>query len=238
MSGIGEFMRRGDILKKIRLIYYLLICILVFAGTVFVKAARHTDGGSLSESLRYKPVVIYGSNFKRQYINSPAAGTPDIEKLGAEGAGILREGGTDAEFLAVPENGLDPYGASAALLKGRLKSGRDCILLDLGRAQTKHGSRFIIGGDTYCPINMIVAKNSDSVDKSILFAGRIKYIINSGYKELPVYITESDGGDYNQGMGYIGLTVEIGDAANTFAEAETTSSMFFAAVGDAISEHD
>lgn len=223
-------------MKKIRLIYYLSICILVLGGIMFVRANRNKSTGSFIENLRDKTIIVYSSNFKRQYINSSGGSMSDIEKLGMESAGLLRGGGLDALFYRISDNGVDPYTASSAFLGSNLKTGGEYILLDMSRAQTKHGSKFTAGGNTCCPINIIISKKSKSFEKSMLFAGKIKYIIDNRYKELPVYITESDEGDYNQGMGYIGLLVEVGDAANTFNDAERTGKIFCSAVKDAVSE--
>lgn len=216
--------------KRIKLFYYFSIVLLVAAGILFVVSNRYGRVVKVMENLKDKHVVFYSSNFKRMYLDSSGGPMKDMEKLTAEGTEKLKKKGYDSIQIRVEEGNADPYSQSGIYLERDLKSGIKCILIDLSRAQSKFGSKYKLGDVTACPIVITVSKSSRSYGDSLLFAGRIKYAIADKYKDLPVRIVESNEGDYNQSRGYIGLLVEIGDAENTFKEAERSLNIFCDAV--------
>lgn len=227
---IGNIIMGVVPVKRIRVLYYFSIGILVIAGILFVRSNRYGKAVKVMENLKDKPVVFYSSNFKRLYLNSSGGLMKDLEKLTAEGTEDLKKKGYDSMQIKTEEGDADPYTQSGIYLDRSLKKGTKYILIDLSRAQSKFGSKYKCGDFTACPITITVSKSSKSYGGSLLFAGRVKYAIADKYKDLPVSIVESSEGDYNQSMGYIGLLVELGDAENTFGEAERSLNIFCDAV--------
>lgn len=221
--------------KRINLLYYFSIFVLIIAGLLFVRANRYGKVVKVMENLKDKPVVFYSSNFKRLYLNSSGGLMSDMEKLAGEGSGILKNRGIDSMQMKIEEGTLDPLSQSGLFIERNLEKNVKYILIDLGRAQSKFGSKYKCGDSYACPIFITVSKTSSSYSNSLLFAGRIKYAIADKYKDLPVSIVESRASDYNQSKGYIGLLVEIGDAENTFGEAEKSLNIFCDAAVQVIS---
>jgi stage II sporulation protein P len=217
-------------MKKIRLLYYLSVLLLIAGGVLFVRLNRYGSAIRVIENFGGKTMVFYSSTFKREYLNSSGGSIRDMDKLCAEGSDELRKAGLDSLSMKIADGTSDPYTLSEKYLNENLKKGSKYILIDLSRAQTEYGSRYKCGGEMYCPITITISKKSLSYDESLIFAGRIKYILDNKCKDLPVRIVESTSGDYNQSKGYIGMLVEIGDSANTFGDAEKSLRIFCDAI--------
>lgn len=206
-------------MRRIVFIHLLSIVVLIIGGILFVKANRHESTVKIIENLKDKDVVFYSSNLKRAYINFKTGETPDMEKLCTLGLNYMKENGINASSLKIEPGDLDPYSLSGVYLDKNLMKDKKYILVDLNRNMTKHGSKYKGQNGNCCPISIILSKKSKSYDQSLLFAGRVKSLIDKKYTTLPVHIISTDSEDYNQSKGYIGMLVELGDAANTYDEA-------------------
>lgn len=207
-------------LKRLKLVLYLSIAALIAGGMLFVKNNRYEQAVKIMEDLKDKTMVFYSSNFERAYIGSGESQSNDMEKLCMEGTRIVQNSGLNSEYVKLYPGNYDPYTLSSLELQKTLKKEVKYILVDISRGQSRHGEKFKTGEKYSCPITIIISKKSSSHDQSILFAGRVKALIDKKYGNLPVQIEASDTAEYNQGKGYIGMLVELGDAVNTYDEAE------------------
>lgn len=206
-------------MRLINFILYLSIAALIAGGLLFVKNNRDEHAVKIIEDLRDKTMIFYSSNIKRGYLDSPNGDISDMERLCTEGASIIKSNGLNSVFLKINEGNHDPYTLSGLYLKKTLKKDIKYILVDISRGQSKHGEKYQAGDKTCCPIKIILSKGAPSYDQSLLFAGRVKSVIDKEYARLPVLLVTDETSDYNQGMGYIGMLVELGDSENTLDEA-------------------
>ncbi|HBM76049.1 MAG TPA: hypothetical protein DD429_10940 [Clostridiaceae bacterium] len=217
-------------MRRVKFLYYISIAALIAVGVLFVKANRYKSTISMVSTIKDKIIVMYSSNFKRMYEDSKQRETGDMAMLCIEGVSLLKDGGLNSVYLRLGEGTEDPYTLSGLYLEKNLDKKYKYVLIDISRAQTKYGRKYDIANKVCCPISMIISKKSTSYDDTLLFAGRIKSIIDKKYGTLPVHIITVDDGDYNQSMGSMGMTVEIGDAANTYDEARECLRIFCSAV--------
>ena len=221
-------------MKYIKYLYFLSIAALILGGTLFIKAHRHESTVKIIEDLRSKSIIMYSSNFRRLYIDSLSGEVKDMEKLCIEGSSILKKSGLDCSFLKTQDGNVDPYALSGASLDKNLNKNNKYILIDISRNQSRHGAKYSIGKSNCTPISIVLSKKSKSYEDSLLIAGRLKSIIDKKYETLPLQIVHSDFGEYNQGKGYIGMLLEIGDAANTYDEAMESLKIFCEALKEVV----
>lgn len=215
----------GNNLKLINLLFYLSIFILIICGMLFVKQNRYDSVTNILEDVYEKPIIIYSSNFKRAYINHEESDIKDMDRLSIECTSTLKEYGFLSNHLKMEDEDIDPYTLSSKYLDNYIKKGKKYILIDITRNKSSHGEKVIIDNASYCPISIIISKNSDCFDNSLLFAGRIKSIIENKYTNMKIQIEQVEE-EYNQGKGYIGFMLEIGDSANTYDEAKNSIKIF------------
>lgn len=213
-------------MKRIQLTYYVFILLFITAGLLFVKANRDDKVVGVIENLMDKTIVMYSSNNKRMYINSENTGINNMNTLCIEGTSYLKSGGLNPVHFKIEGEDSYPYNLSQDFLEKNLRKNEKYVLIDVSRGQTRYGSKFIAREKACAPIYIILSKNSKSYDSSLLFAGRIKWIIDDKYKTVPVQIISAVGQDYNQSMGHIGMLIEFGDAANTYDEARESLKIF------------
>lgn len=207
-------------MKHINILLYLSIIALIAGGLWFVKNNRYEKTVKMIEDLRDKTMVFYSSNFKRMYTESIQDQTGDMERLCIQGTESMKSGGLNSLYLKIDGGNLDPYTLSGLCLEKNLKKYEEYILVDISRGQSRHGGKYAAGGGNSCPITIILSKKSQSYDESLLFAGRVKSIIDKKYTDLPIRIVTQDNDSYNQSKGYIAMLVELGDAANTYEDGK------------------
>ena len=215
----------GSNLKLVNLLLYLSIFVLIICGMLFVKQNRYDSVSNILEDVYEKPVIIYSSNFKRAYINHEESNVKDMDRLSMECTSKLKDYGFLSNHLKIEDADVDPYTLSSKYIDNYMKRGKKYILIDIIRNKSSHGEKFVIDDISYCPISIIISKNSDCYDNSLLFAGRIKSIIESKYTNMKIQIKQVEE-EYNQSRGYIGFMLEIGDSANTYDEAKNSISIF------------
>jgi stage II sporulation protein P len=221
-------------MNRIRYLYFLSIAALIFGGFLFVKAHRYENTVKIIEDLKSKSIIIYSSNFRRLYIDSRDGGIKDMEKLCMEGSNIIKNSGLDCTFLKILDGNEDPYTLSGIYIDKYLNKNNKYILIDISRNQSRRGEKYNVGQSKCSSISIILSRKSKSYDDSLLFAGRVKSIIDKKYDILPVQIIHTDSDDYNQSKGYISMLVEIGDAANTYDEAMQSLKIFSEALIEVI----
>ena len=221
-------------MKYIKYLYFLSIAALILGGTLFIKAHRHESTVKIIEDLRSKSIIMYSSNSRRLYIDSLSGEVKDMEKLCIEGSSILKKSGLDCSFLKTQDGNVDPYALSGASLDKNLNKNNKYILIDISRNQSRHGAKYSIGKSNCAPISIVLSKKSKSYEESLLIAGGLKSIIDKKYDTLPLQIVHSDFGEYNQSKGYIGMLLEIGDAANTYDEAMESLKIFCEALKEVV----
>lgn len=223
---------RCKVAKGARFLYICSLVVLVCAGFLFIEASKQARVVGIIENLKSKTILFYSSNPQRSYLGSNMTGSMDM--LCIEGVSHLKTDGLKSECLKIEKGDADPYTQSGTILKNRIKNSNDYVLIDISRNQERHGSEYDIEGKKCCPIVIKLSRKSQSYDDSLLFAGRIKTVIDEKYKTLPFQIeTVDDGKDYNQSLGCIGLLLEIGDSANTYEEASASLKLFCKAVTEA-----
>lgn len=217
-------------MRRVKYLYYISILAFVAVGILFVKANRYKSAISIIDTIKDKIIVVYSSNYKRLYAGSAQRGVNDMGMMCIEAVSLLKEGGLNSVYLRPEEGSEDPYTLSGRYLEKNLDKKYKYALIDISRGQTKYGKKYTIQNRTFCPISIVLSKKSSSYDSTLLFAGRIKEIMDKKYETLPVQIITVDDRDYNQSMGSIGMLVEIGDAANSYEEARESLQIFCQAV--------
>lgn len=217
-------------MNRIRIIFFLSIAALITGGIMFANASRYGKAVGVIGSLRDKTIVFYSSNNKKAYLKTGESGVNDMENLCIQGASSLREGSLDSVYLKIPDGNEYPFTRSGMYLKSTLKDNREYILVDISRDQTRYGGRYKTGKSISCPISIVLSKESPNHDDSLLFAGRIKAIIDSKFNTLPVKIISVDSEEYNQGQGCMGMLLLLGDSENTFSDASSALKVFCDAV--------
>lgn len=213
-------------MRRLKFLFYLSIILLVAGGVLFVKDNRHQSVANIAENLKNKTTVFYSSNFKRVYALHKVDELKDMERLCMEGASILAGAGLNAEYLQIQDGNDDPFTLSGEYLDKNLQKGKEYIVIDVSRGQTRHGKTIKTKLGMCCPISIILSQKSLSFDRSLLLAGRIKAVIHKSYPDLPVQIIQTDDRDYNQSKGYMGMLIEFGDAANLYEEARNSLKIF------------
>lgn len=221
-------------MNKYRNLFYISVAALIAAGLLYVRAARNDSAISTVETVKDKVIVFYSSNYKRLYARTSGSNTDDMSMLCMEGVSMLKEGRMNSVYIRMQEGSEDPYTSSGMQLKKTLSKGYKYVLIDLSRAQTKHGSKYQIKDHICAPLSMIISKKSSCCDDSLLLAARIKEILNQKCPALPVNVVTVNDRDYNQSIGSMGMTVEAGDAANSYDEARETLKLFCTALLDVV----
>lgn len=218
-------------MKGYKLLYICSLLALAAAGILFVNASREARIVGVIESLKDKKIVFYSSNYDRSYLGYSNENVKCMDMLGIEGVSFIRGGGLYSLHLKIEETVGDPYTRSGSYLKNNLPDTGEYVLIDVSRNQSRHGSKYDVGGRFSSPIAVKIARSSKNYDSTLLFAGRVKAVIDEKYKNLPFQIITLDGGeDYNQSIGCIGMLVEFGDSANTYDEAREALSIFCKAI--------